>query len=292
VQHNQHLPAIRFVSIPAAILLVQITVIACGPRADWFEPTPSKTRVPMRITPRPPTTSPSAQPRDTGWQSFAEGMDLRELPLQVESVTERLSIIRLVPGRVQFRVHLRPAAPQRIRVWAADLDSAIVVNGGYFTPENQPAGLLVSDGHPWGTSYGGFAGMFTVDCAGAVDIRWLAARPYDPGECLAQAIQSFPVLVKPGGVMGFPSPQDGDYPARRTIVARDDDGRILLIVASAGYLTLHEMANWLVHSDLAIDTALNLDGGNSTGMWLRAGGTSLEVDSIVQVPAVISVNPL
>jgi len=97
-------------------------------------------------------------------------------------------------------------------------------------------------------------------------------------------------VVKPGGVMGFPADADDGRPARRTVVAQDLQGRILIIVAPRGYLSLHELARFLAGSDLELDVALNLDGGFSTGLWLRAGERSVEVDSLVPVPSVISVD--
>jgi uncharacterized protein YigE (DUF2233 family) len=110
--------------------------------------------------------------------------------------------------------------------------------------------------------------------------------PYNPSEYLSEAVQSFPVLVKPGGVMGFPADGDAGQPARRTVVAQDTTGKILFLVAPHGYFSLHELAVWLSSSDLAIDTALNLDGGPSSGIWMPG---HINIDAIVPVPLVIAV---
>ncbi len=209
--------------------------------------------------------------------------------VEAGNVAERLTIVRLEPRAVRFRVHYNPTAPLPVRGWAERLQTLLVVNGGYFTPENQTACLLVSDGRVWGVPYGDFAGLFAVDAEGRVSVRWLKTWPYDPAEPLVQAIMSFPVLVKPGGVMGFPADADEGTPARRTVVAQDFGGRVLFIVAPRGYLSLHQMAVFLADSDLEIDVALNLDGGYSTGLWLHAGGQSVAIDSLVPVPSVISV---
>jgi uncharacterized protein YigE (DUF2233 family) len=131
--------------------------------------------------------------------------------------------------------------------------------------------------------------MFAVTASGDVSVRWLRQRPYDPGEPLAEAVQSFPVLVKPGGVMGFPADADEGMPARRTVVAEDRNGNILLIIAPRGYLSLHAVAVYLARSDLAVDVALNLDGGGSTGLWLATREARLDIDSYTPVPAVIAV---
>ena len=160
---------------------------------------------------------------------------------------------------------------------------------GYFTPENVTTGLLISDGQTWGNLYGDFAGLFAVTAQEHVSVRWLKNRPYDAAEPLSQAVMSFPVLIKPGGVMGFPADADEGTPARRSAICQDLDGRILILVAPRGYLSLHELARSLAKSDLGLDVALNLDGGFSTGLWLTAGERSVEIDSRVPVPSVISV---
>ena len=117
-------------------------------------------------------------------------------------------------------------------------------------------------------------------------VRWLRVSPYDPRERLREAVQSFPLLVKPGGVMGFPADADAGQTTRRTVVAQDRDGRILFLVAPNGHLGLHALAVWLVESDLGVDIALNLDGGPSSGLWVTDGP---QIDSLLPVPAVIVV---
>jgi uncharacterized protein YigE (DUF2233 family) len=214
---------------------------------------------------------------------------LRQVRVETGEVAERLTIVRLDPTVVRFHVHYDPTNPRPVSDWANLVQPLLVVNGGYFTPENETIGLLISDGRIWGASYGDYAGMFAVAPGGQVSVRWLRDWPYDPVEPLNEALQSFPVLVKPGGVMGFPVDADDGRPSRRTVVAQDNQGCILLIVAPRGYLSLHEMARFLAESDLDLDVALNLDGGYSTGLWLRADEQFVDINSLVPVPSVISV---
>jgi hypothetical protein len=239
-------------------------------------------------------TYPAPEPPDTGWQPLVAGVELREIDAVVDSEqpVERLRIVRLDPSQVEFRVRYSPDDPKTISTWGAEIGSLLVVNGAYFLPEDEGGGtigLLVSDGQSWGTPLDSYAGMFAVAASGDVSVRWLEQSPFDPQERLAQAVQSFPVLVKPGGVVGFPAEADDGTPARRTVVAQDGDGNVLFIVAPRGILGLHELAVFLVESDLGIDVALNLDGGGSTGMWLVGGDARVEIDSFTPVPSVISV---
>jgi len=232
---------------------------------------------------------------DTGWRTTETGLEVRGIDVAVAAgrPTERLSIVRLHPANFRVRVHYDPDKPKTISAWAAALDTLLVVNGSFFAPESEgrreTIALLVSDGQRWGTPLGDYAGMLAVAGNGEVSIRWLRHRPYDPEELLTQAMQSFPVLVKPGGTMGFPADGDDGAPARRTVVAQDDEGNILLAVAARGTLSLHELAIFLAESDLVIDVALNLDGGGSSGMWLTTADAPVEIDSYTPVPSVIAV---
>lgn len=272
------------------LLLVSGCSLLRPPPTSTPTPLPSPTSRPT-WTPYPTAASTSTpEPPDTGWQTVQPGVELRQVQVETGDVVERLTIVRLNPDTVRFRVHYDPIAPRSVSGWAERLQPLLIVNGGYFTPENETTGLLISDGRIWGTRYGEFAGMLAVTPDDGVSVRWLRDQPYDPGEPLKEALQSFPVLIKPGGVMGFPADADDGRPARRTVVAQDDQGRILIIVAPRGYLSLHELARFLAESDLDLDVALNLDGGYSTGLWLQADGLIANIDSLVPVPSVVSVD--
>ncbi|MBC7228760.1 MAG: phosphodiester glycosidase family protein [Thermoflexales bacterium] len=260
--------------------------LACG-LLPAPTPTPTPTATPT------PLPSPTPEPSDTGWLEAGDGAEIRRMRVTLTGEgVERVTLVRLDPARVRFRVLYTPGEGRRVSEWVSRLRAAgesplLVVNGGYFTPEYLATGLLVSSGRAYGTSYAGFGGMFAVLPGNRVEVRWLVARPYDPTEVLVEAVQSFPVLVRPGGVLGFPPDADDGRTARRTVVAQDREGRVLFIIAQDGLFSLHALARWLLGSDLDVDVALNLDGGQSTGMYFRADGVTVEIDSGVSVPAVI-----
>ncbi|MCS7177743.1 MAG: phosphodiester glycosidase family protein [Anaerolineae bacterium] len=273
------------------LLLLVALFLACR----WL-PAPSPTPTPTAPPTLPPTPTP--EPPDTGWRAVEDGVELRQIRVALgEGIAERTTLVRLNPARVHFRVLYTPGEGQRISEWMSTLQAAgpsplLVVNGGYFTSEYLATGLVISNGRVYGTSYSGFGGMFAVLPGGRVEVRWLVARPYTPTEVLVEAVQSFPVLIRPGGILGFPSDADAGQTARRTVVAQDQSGRILFMVAQDGFFSLHALARWLLESDLELDTALNLDGGQSTGLYLHADdGTTVQIDSGVPVPVVIVAGP-
>jgi uncharacterized protein YigE (DUF2233 family) len=196
-----------------------------------------------------------------------------------------LTIVRLEPARVRLRVAYTPEQPRALRAWFDERQPILAVNGGFFKEDFSSTALVISDGAASGSSYEGFGGMFAVGQAGEVTLRALSDQPYDPAEQLAQAMQSFPMLVFPGGQPA--ALEDDGRRARRTGVALDRSGRLLLIVSPTSAFTLRGFADWLGASDLEIDSALNLDGGSSTGLFLRSGELSEQVDSFGLLPIVL-----
>ena len=134
--------------------------------------------------------------------------------------------------------------------------------------------------------FGDFGGMFAVS-EGGPELRWLAQQPYHPKESFIAALQSFPILVKPGGELGFSAKHEDNIAARRTAIAQDQLGRILFIVAPQGNLTLHQLSDFLTNAGLNIDIAINLDGGPSSGILLAE--PSEKIPAISPLPIVITV---
>jgi exopolysaccharide biosynthesis protein len=219
----------------------------------------------------------------------APGIEHRDMDIRLEgSRSVRAILVRLDPAWITFRVHYSPAAPYTISGWREQLPGAsIIVNGGFFDTDDYAVGMLVSDGQAYGQSYSGFGGMFQVDTGGLARVRSLVTEPYQ-GEALSQAVQAFPMLVEAPGVR---APQDGGFDdnSRRTLIAQDSAGRIIIVVIPYQFITLNDLQTWLLASDLDVQIALGLDGGRSTGMVISTPGYSAVYASLDKVPDVIAV---
>lgn len=263
------------------VLALAIAALACNAAALAPSPTPPPTATPL--------PSPAAEP---GWALLAPGLETRpaSIPLGGTSGAVPATLVRIDPARFAMRVHYDQASPAVISTWLARTGAALVVNGGYFTPENAPLGLLVVDGQPVGASFDGFGGMLSA-AGGAVSLRALSQQPYLPGEPLEQAVQGRPVLLYPGG-----GPADFDFPAeidRRTAVALDGAGRLVFVIVDQGGVSLYDLRDWLATQDVFdVTAALNLDGGGSTGLAVAAGGQALLADSWSPVPVVLAFYPV
>lgn len=286
---------------PAVLLLGGLLLASCTPPpAGPVEPIPgllfeeAGDGTPARVVVQdfdidaPPAAHELPPGREDAWRSIVPGLERRIMPRLAPDggVLERVHVLRADPELIRLDIEYSPGKAKTLDRWLADSGALAVVNGGYFTEELYATGLLIADGQSHGASYGGFAGMLAVGPDGFADLRWLEQRPYDPAEPLSAALQSFPVLVKPGGVHGFP--EDGGLPARRTVVARDSAGRFLFLVAPGGSFPLHGLATWLVDSDLEIDIALNLDGGTSSGLLVASPPEG--TPGFVAVPSAITLH--
>ncbi len=273
-----------WIRLAASLLLLACAAVTL---TLTLTPTPVPTQPPTLTEPLPPTAT--AVPEDTGWLPVTSGMERRYVTMSADLGDERVTLVRFDPDLFTVRVRAATGDAQTVRAWSEATDALLTVNAGYFDENNRPLGLLIADGQRFGNTYPDFAGMLVVTPDGETGMRWLREHPYDPQEPFLQAVQSFPVLVKPGGVMGFPADADEGNVSRRIVVAQDGVGRLILLIAPRGYLSLHALAQWLVEPDLDIDIALNLDGGNSAGLWLRETPAA-QIDSLVGVPAVITVD--
>lgn len=203
---------------------------------------------------------------------------------------ESLYIFRLDQNDFRLDVAYQET-PLNVEDWQKETNAVMVINGGFFREENEkyiPNGLTIIQSQAFGSSYESFGGMLAISDQWA-ELRWLAQKPYYAGEPLWAGLQSFPVLVKPGGVLGFPAAFEDNVRARRTVIAQDREGRILFLLAPRGHFTLHQLSLYLTESDLNLDIAINLDGGPSSGIMLAEPREIIPSQTLL--PIVILVYP-
>ena len=237
----------------------QTNVMATATTTPTFTPTPTLL----------PTLEVTPSALDTGWNLVQSGLEKRVINIysNQDQLAESMYILRLDQNLFRLDIAYNET-PKELKNWQSETKAIVVVNGGYFRIENDKYitnGLTIAGGKTLGNSYDVFAGMLVINETGA-ELRWLANKPYDLNEEPLAALQSFPVLVKPVGKIGFPEQYEDGVQARRTVIGQDTNGRILFIVASKGYFTLHQLSVYLTKSDLNLDIAINLDGGPSSGI--------------------------
>jgi len=284
-----------------------ITLAACEATtsaASSPPPTPAapplSTRTPLpTITPSPTVIPPTPQPSPTlmptvapltadGWQPIRTGVFLREMLADPIYKTGRVNVVKIDPSQVDFHVRYQPEAPLKVREWYSTTQALVVINSSFFDSAHNAVGQLTTDGQSGGQSHQRMEGAFYLTGVGAA-VWPLRGWTKPAGLQIIESIESFPMLLLPGGILNPEIPNDART-ARRTVVAVDRSGNLLFIVTPTGSFTLHGMGVWLANSDLDIDTALNFDGGSSSGIaaWTPTGVWGF--DSVGRVPAVVTVD--
>jgi hypothetical protein len=147
--------------------------------------------------------------------------------------------------------------------------AVIAVNGGFFGESEKdgalfPVGLLRLANHNHGQEWGSVGGYLAMR-PDRTEIR--PTRLGSPD--YPYVIQSKPVLIEPGGVWAMNT--DNGLSRPRTLVCRRD-GETVVVVAHGLGLSLFE-AGWLLREPsiggaFSCDSALALDGGGSTQLWV------------------------
>lgn len=285
------------------VLALGLMTAACAPQAPSPAPAPTPVPTPTRPAPntQPPlktatpqtqkTASPAAIPSPTpppaAWQTVRPGLEFYRSPARVNDADNVVVAVRINPASATFKVTYAPNAPKGVKDWLAVSGGAVAINGGYYTPQNTPLGLLISDGALAGQTYRGFGGMFSVR-DGKPAVQWLAKQPYAADKKITQAAQSYPMLVWNGKKIEVID--DAGRRSFRSFIGMDKQGRVILGAAIVPLWTLTDLAQYLDDEPLfALDTALNLDGGGSTGIWVNGVSEALLMDSFDPVPSVIVV---
>ncbi|GEM_PF-1655880 len=235
--------------------------------------------------------------REPGGHKFE---DLDEKPHDPLSVWPLTQTVQCADGRL---VHLRSiiiADTQKLRLAVIDnprgnetladtmvkIGAIAGVNGSYFHPDWTPLGFEISFGkiiHPFVR-----AKLLTgVIAVSGANVRILRTSEFSPQKKWDAALQAGPFLVDHGEpVAGL----EATRRAYRTAVTQDDEpsgneGDIAhitrLVVCEP--VTLAEFAQLLSKNLLTgthtVSRALNLDGGSSTGMWVRGHEAPVQIGS-------------
>ncbi len=235
--------------------------------------------LPVSLTP-PPAPTAAAQ----GWRELAPGLQLHNA-LSTGALFGQLIALRIDPQRYSLRAHYDPGHARTLEGWLETLPGVLAfINANFFSSSLQVNGLLVADGvahgQPWLTRGGT---LLVRD--GLPLLRPSHEQPWQftPPQ---QAVQGFPMLVLDSN----PAYRGRSSVSRRSVVALDRSGHVLLLATPLLGITLADLAAWLATSDLDIVNALNLDGGGSTMFYARTEQPA-RIPSLDAVPALLAVWP-
>jgi len=218
------------------------------------------------------------------------GSAVRRVELGDNGVTAQLTAIVFSSKSYSVRV-LDSRSPGRTKLDPSLAEAGCVagVNGSYFQADFRPVGLMVADGREIGPFEKAklLAGVLAVRGTRPEIVR---SSKFAKSSDLRQAVQCGPMLVEgEQPVAGL----NGERSARRTVVATDGHGRWALIYLTA--VTLADAARILtvpgILGDWRPSTALNLDGGSSSGLWAATSPEPVSLPEFGHVRNYIGIAP-
>ncbi len=245
---------------------------ACNLPAD-LEATVSSSRMP---TPTPVSD----------WQQIADGLSWRILRPNGDDLAQ-LIVVRIDQQHFRFRAIYSPGNPRRLSQWREqEPDAAVIINANFFDEANNVLGAVVSDGVVHGDAYPSYGGNFLVrNGTASVSVNRWDGQVSD--DSIAQLAQGYPMLVDRGDP-AYVRRADGQR-TRRTLIAEDINGNILIMVSPYLGLSLADLSEYLTTAGLNILRAVNLDGGGSTMIALPA--IDYFQASFDAVPTILAVYP-
>ncbi|MFC1599555.1 phosphodiester glycosidase family protein [Patescibacteria group bacterium] len=213
------------------------------------------------------------------WQPLSDSVSKRIIEYSQDDQIEKIHIYRI--NSENLSISIANGEPKYISDWAKELDAEIVINGAYFNKDFGPSGYLKINNERIGELIfdQGKSGLIQIN-NGQFSIRDLAINPLQTGEELDFGLQSFPFLINDGNAA---IKEDSGKTARRTALGIDEEGHVYIIFADLIHISLYELMNKLIETNIDFTYVLNLDGGPSSGILIH---NELK-DSVTKVPSVI-----
>jgi uncharacterized protein YigE (DUF2233 family) len=208
------------------------------------------------------------------WQKIAPGVDYR----QYKTESRLIHVTRIDLRTESLRVIGTREADKGTTVseYARRNNALVAINGDYFDDKRKPIGLSIGPCGQWD-------GTEDTEREGVLAIDDDTARIYAPVGVLKEleeidaAVSGWPMLVR--DCRAIPSselPGSDSFtrsPHPRTAVGLSQDRRRLFLVVAEGRkpgipgLTLSQLG-YFMKNTLGVCSAINLDGGGSSAMWI------------------------
>lgn len=231
---------------------------------------PQKTEVAARPELSAPAASPAVKVPPRIIRTTISGISLTGV--EFDSRSHKLAVIDQ-PGGPGSRFSDAAAAGNSLGALAA-------LNAGFFTPEGAPLGLVVANGKSagsWNSASSLGSAIWYENHAGISRITRRTQTSPAGISRMSQALQAGPLLVENAApVAGL----EAEKTSARSIVLWDGGTRWM--IARTAPCTLAAVSRALATEDPAgwnIATALNLDGGRSSDLWISekiSGGPATE----------------
>jgi uncharacterized protein YigE (DUF2233 family) len=226
------------------------------------------------------------------WNTVRKGVEFRKIAMERSEPSQTLEfkLLRFDSGLIVPRVlyadqfHLKGASA---KTFAEKSGAIAAINANYFDEKGRPLAYLKTtqkEVNSTVSKHALYTGIFGVRELGP----FVAHRDnFQPSQA-SEALQCGPLLLNKGAVEMLNG--SARY-ARRSVIGMDKEGRILIGVTDAvlGGLSFPELQELFTSSNRRLDATdlLNLDGGGSAQLYVKAGKFEEWLAGTSEVPVAI-----
>jgi len=219
-------------------------------------------------------------PKNEDWKEAAPGISYRYFRIDPgnDDDLKDFFTVRVNPKKYGFEIYQNRDKESALNIGEIHnkTGSLLSFNGGYFTEDFKPTGLLISNGEKIrvASSASLLDGIFAIDESGTAKLFSNKAAINE--KKYPFAIQNGPVLLDEAGKIMIN--EETGKTASRTAIGLDGENNVILIILkqslfdAGNHITLYKFARMLKESpgfgELKLHSMINLDGGASTGLMV------------------------
>lgn len=222
----------------------------------------------------------------TQWQPIAPGLDYSRIANFADYPAGSIHAFKIDPSLYEFQLNSQSGT--QIQQQMQQQHAILAVNGGFFTPDNKPLGLRISQGQVLNPLRQiSWWGIFSITNSIA---QISSKKEFRPNPAINFAIQAGPRLVVNGKIPNLTPGVDS-----RTALGITRDGKVILLVTDQFFVSTEQLGEIMRSSEaddgLNCINAINLDGGHSTQLYTRLPNLNLQRNSLFQVADLIFIIP-
>lgn len=227
------------------------------------------------------------------WRALQKGVEFRKLTLERSEPYQlidlkmlrfdtRWVVPRIVPS---LRYNLKAADVQTL---AEKSGAVAMINANYFDEKGKPLGFLKVAAHD-GNANISKSSLFTGIFAIRDRLPFIIHRDQFSPELADEGLQAGPLLLAKG--LAVPVTRGADRKSRRSVIGIDKEQRLIIAVTDSllGGLTWVELQEIFGAGQWQVQTTelLNLDGGGSAQLYVKAPQFEDHVPGTAEVPVAI-----
>lgn len=209
------------------------------------------------------------------WQPVAPGVDYEHI--REGSMDIHVARIDLTNDRIRVISSRQSDYGSRVSEFAKRTHAFVAVNGDYFDKVMKPIGLVIGPCGQWTDTKDTSREGVVAFGANRAEVRTQSEVMDPPEPWIAEAVSGWPMLVRECHALTSAELPGSDgftrSPHARTAAGLEKDGTTLYLVVADGRrkdvpgLTLGQLGAWMADR-LHVCSAINLDGGGSSTMWV------------------------